>query len=118
MRRYPTEAEEIMWTVLQDNNIGEHFRRQHIIDDYIADFVCIRLKLIIEIDGGYHFNNMQIVKDTERTFWLGQRGFEVLRFRNEEVVCYTDDVIKQIKQKIKSKQDLQNPTNSPSTPSP
>jgi len=97
MRKYPTEAESIMWLLLSSNSLGVHFRRQHIIGDYIADFICIKSMLIIEIDGGYHFVNNQIVKDTERTQWLESQGYTVLRFTNEEVICDTDNVLSKIK---------------------
>ena len=53
-RKNPTEAESILWDMLKGNNIGLHFRRQHIILDYIVDFICIEKGLVIELDGGYH----------------------------------------------------------------
>ena len=102
MRRYPTEEEQIMWDILCKNSFGVHFRRQHIILDYIADFICIKLKLIIEIDGGYHLLKEQIVKDTERSFWLSQQGYFILRFTNEELVADTDNVVMRIEQTVKS----------------
>ena len=53
-RKNPTEAESVLWDMLKGNNIGLHFRRQHIILDYIVDFICIEKGLVIELDGGYH----------------------------------------------------------------
>ena len=58
-RQYPTEAEKAMWELLKGNNLGVSFRRQHIIGDYIVDFVCLQKDLIIEIDGGYHAQKEQ-----------------------------------------------------------
>ena len=54
MRNNPTEAERTLWQHLNGNQMGAHFRRQHPVFDYIPDFVCLALKLIIEVDGDYH----------------------------------------------------------------
>ena len=54
MRNNPTEAEKILWKYLASNRMGVHFRQQHPIYGYIPDFVCLKQKLIIELDGGYH----------------------------------------------------------------
>lgn len=110
MRRYPTEGESIMWNILSNNSFGVHFRRQHIIEDYIADFICIRLRIIIEIDGGYHLSENQIVKDTERTYWLKQKGYEVIRFTNDEVIGNTDGVISKTNQFIQQRSNYLNDT--------
>ena len=53
-RKFPTEAESALWYYLKGGVMGEHFRRQHVLQDYIPDFICLSKKLIIEIDGGYH----------------------------------------------------------------
>jgi very-short-patch-repair endonuclease len=96
MRKNPTEAESVLWTYLSDNKIGVHFRRQHPVYDYIPDFVSLKNKLIIEIDGGYHFEGEQPEKDAERTSYLHQAGFVVLRFTNDEVIGNIDDVLEEI----------------------
>jgi very-short-patch-repair endonuclease len=68
LRKTETEAEKLLWKNLKNNQLGGFkFRRQHPISLYIADFYCHKLKLIIEIDGGYHFTKEQIPKDEERT---------------------------------------------------
>ena len=67
---------------------------------YIADFVCLEKKIIIEIDGGYHFTDNQIVKDEDRTDILESFGFKVIRFTNEEVLFNTNNVILEIKRTI------------------
>lgn len=110
MRRNPTEGESIMWNLISNNSFGVHFRRQHIIEDYIADFICLKLKIIIEIDGGYHFSRNQIVKDAERTFWLKQNGYEVIRFSNNEVIGNTDEVISKLNQSIQQRINYLNDT--------
>ena len=90
-----------MWDILKDKNIDGHkFRRQHIIKDYIVDFVCLHKKLVIEIDGQYHLEDNQIVKDTSRTEDLQNSGYTVIRFTNEEVTGNTAEVIKSIKKTL------------------
>ena len=87
MRNDPTDAERAAWSVLSDNNLGYKFRRQHIIGDYIVDFVCLEKMLVIEIDGEYHNEWEQQINDEERTAWLNKRGFNVIRFTNAEVIA-------------------------------
>ncbi len=87
-RDHPTEAENIAWELLKGNNIGFHIRRQHIIGKYIVDFVNIKTKTVIEIDGDIH--DYQKEEDEQRTSWLKKHGFEVIRFRNEEVIAASD----------------------------
>jgi FlaA1/EpsC-like NDP-sugar epimerase/very-short-patch-repair endonuclease len=87
MRKNPTDAERAAWTVLSDENLGYKFRRQHIIGDYIVDFVCLEKQLVIEIDGEYHNEWEQQINDEERTEWLHKRGFNVIRFTNAEVIA-------------------------------
>jgi len=99
-RNNPTLAESYLWAQIKSNALGVKFQRQHIIYDYIADFVCLEKSLIIEIDGGYHFTENQIVKDTDRTEILESLGFKVIRFTNEEVLYNTDSVVQKIKQTI------------------
>ena len=96
MRKNPTEAESLLWHYLSDNKLGVHFRRQHPIYGYIPDFVSLKNQIIIEIDGGYHFEGEQPEKDAERNEYLQEAGFTVLRFTNEEVLCDIDTVIEKI----------------------
>ncbi|NDV81019.1 SpoIID/LytB domain-containing protein [Bacteroides sp. 51] len=96
LKNNPTEAERIVWNLIRDNQSGEKFRRQHIIADYIVDFICLSKKLIIEIDGEYHNNIEQIKKDNERTSKLNLLGFKVLRFTNNEVIANPESIIRTI----------------------
>lgn len=96
-KRYPTDAERIMWDILKGKRIGHKFRRQHIIKDYIVDFVCLHHKLVIEIDGQYHLKGTQIVKDNSRTEDLQKAGFTVIRFTNDEVIGNPNGIIRKIK---------------------
>jgi len=79
----PTGAEDILWKHLKSCKTGFKIRRQHVIDKYVVDFVCLSHKLVIEIDGPIHLK--QIEQDQLRTYDLNDRGFSVLRFTNEEV---------------------------------
>jgi len=84
-RKFQTEAESMLWDRLSNRQLGLHFRRQHIIGCYIADFVCLHKKLIIEIDGGYHSQEEQQIEDYYRTEQLEKLGYKVIRFKNEEL---------------------------------
>ena len=102
-RKHPTQAESIMWQFLRGQSLGVKFRRQHIIGPYIADFACLSLKIIIELGGGYHQLPSQQDSDAERTEWLENKGYKVIRFSNEEVIANLEKIIKQIKQLINEK---------------
>ena len=93
MRRNPTEAESAFWGIVSGNNLGVKFRRQHIIGNYIVDFVCLEKKLIVEIDGGYHDDPEQQIADNIRSKELKEYGFTILRLRNEEILGGSDALI-------------------------
>ncbi|WP_370640874.1 endonuclease domain-containing protein [Prevotella sp. E13-17] len=99
-RRYMTPAESALWEYLRHKNLGVRFRRQHPIYGYIPDFVCLEKQLVVEVDGGYHYIGDHPMNDKERTRYLNQYGFEVIRFTNEEVICNIEKVIDTIKQAI------------------
>lgn len=109
MRKNPTEAESVLWQFLSGDKMGAHFRRQHPVFGYIPDFICISHRLIIEVDGGYHFEGEQPEKDEERTLQLKQAGYVVLRFTNEEVLCNTDVVLEEIADALEDQQSNQSP---------
>ncbi len=86
-RLTPTPADRKLWRLLRDRRLeGYKFRRQHQIADYIADFVCLEKKLVIELDGEYHGAPEQGELDTKRTAALNASGFRVLRFWNHQVL--------------------------------
>lgn len=95
-KKNSTQAESILWENLRNKNIKYKFRRQHIIDIFIADFVCLEKKLIIEVDGGYHNTLEQREVDELRTQILNEIGFKVIRFTNEQVIGDIDNVINKI----------------------
>lgn len=99
-RQYATEAERLLWHYLKEKKIGYKFRRQHIVGEYITDFINLKHKLIIEVDGKYHQEVEQVKKDAQRTQYLEQKGYTVIRFTNEEVFNHMEDVINKIKETI------------------
>lgn len=100
-RDFPTEAENVFWSFAKSSGLGEKCRRQYIIGDYIVDFFFRKSLVIVEIDGGYHFKEEQQYADKYRQTWLESKGYIVLRFSNEQVMCDTDNVIKSVKQYLK-----------------
>jgi 2-C-methyl-D-erythritol 2,4-cyclodiphosphate synthase len=112
MRRNPTEAESVLWNFLSDNKMGAHFRRQHPVYGYIPDFISLKDKLIIEVDGGYHLEGEQPEVDAERTKYLNEEGFIVLRFTNEEVLCNIDNVLEEIESCLDTSQHSNLPSRS------
>lgn len=98
LRERMTTAESKLWEEVKGNKFhGLKFRRQHPVQLYIVDFYCHQLKLVIELDGGYHFTDEQQKSDTERTKVLEEIGLQVLRFTNEEVLNEIDKVLMKIK---------------------
>ncbi len=96
-RKNATPAEDKLWQELRDRKInGYNFRRQHPINGFIPDFVCLEKKLIIEIDGEYHNNDEQIKYDELRTKWLGENKYRLIRFTNVEVLNKLNWVIGEI----------------------
>ncbi len=115
MRQNPTEGEKLMWELLRRDASGYHFRRQHVIDRFIADFVCLSKQLIIEVDGDIH--DLQKEEDEGRTHELIKWGYTVLRFRNEEVTYNPSDVLSKIRKALSSLPDVKD-NNTQGTPSP
>ncbi|MBI5756430.1 MAG: endonuclease domain-containing protein [Nitrospirae bacterium] len=94
LRKNMTEAERVLWKHLRLRQIhGLKFRRQQPIGKYIVDFICFEKRLIIELDGGQH--SEQIVYDLERDTWLERQGFHILRFWNDKVLKETE-VVKEV----------------------
>lgn len=100
LRKNMTEAEDRLWQRIRKEKLGVKFRRQHMIDKYIADFYCHECKLVIEVDGGYHNNPEQIEYDAIRTFEIEEYGIKVIRFTNSEVLSNIDWVLQEIKKNI------------------
>jgi very-short-patch-repair endonuclease len=95
-RKNPTPAENHLWQELRGNKLHAPFRRQHAIESFIVDFVCLAAWLIIEVDGSIHGDSSEAEYDGGRTHELQECGFLVLRFTNEEVIHNTPAVLKAI----------------------
>jgi methylmalonyl-CoA mutase cobalamin-binding domain/chain len=103
MRNKPTEAEKMLWNVLSNKGIEDlKIRRQHIIGEYIVDFVCLEKKLVIEVDGGIHDTIEQKEHDQYRTDWLISKGFKVVRYTNKQVLTDINNTIESIRKELKT----------------
>ena len=95
LRQRSTDAELKLWHFLRNRQfLGRKFRRQHPLPPYIVDFVCLEEKLIVELDGGQHLE--QIARDEKRTMFLQSLGFRVIRFWNDDVLLKTNSVLEEI----------------------
>ncbi len=95
LKDHQTEAEQLLWQFIRNNKIGHKIRRQHIIGDFIVDFVCLPKKLVIELDGEIH--QFEKEKDKIRTIHLNNHGFEVIRFTNDEILSSPEKAVQRIK---------------------
>lgn len=95
MRSNQTDAEQRLWYHLRAHRfMGLKFKRQKPVGRYIADFVCMEHRLIIELDGGQHAE--EAAYDEQRDAWLRGQGYTVLRFWNNDVMQQLDSVLEQI----------------------
>jgi len=95
LRVNSTDAERRLWYYLRDRRLsGYRFRRQALLGRFVVDFVCVRARLIVELDGEHHIDCL--LEDLERTQALAQSGFRVIRFWNDEVLQRTEAVLESI----------------------
>ena len=103
LRKSLTPAEAFLWRHIQNRKLeGRKFRRQNSIENYIADFYCPEEKLVIELDGQGHFNEIARDFDRLRTEALNNLGLSVIRFENKIVFENLDLVLKEIKENFKN----------------
>ncbi|MEO7151416.1 MAG: endonuclease domain-containing protein [Burkholderiaceae bacterium] len=94
LRRSSPDAECLLWQRLRDRQVaGAKFRRQRPIGPYFADFACLEQRLMVELDGGQHFEAAAEEADARRTKALNALGFTVLRFTNHEALAETDGAV-------------------------
>jgi len=101
LRREMTEPEKLLWSHLRARQLGGYkFRRQHPMPPYIVDFCCIEKRLVIELDGIEHQNHQDY--DEARSLYFATKGYEVLRFWNNDVYQNVRFVLGIIKQKLET----------------
>lgn len=97
LRKNQTDAEKLLWHNLRNRQLENiKFKRQYSIGPYIVDFISLEKRLIIELDGGQHNEDENIIKDQARTEFLEKEGFKVLRFWNNDVLVNTENVLEEI----------------------
>jgi type I restriction enzyme R subunit len=97
LRAKQTPAEEVLWELLRDRQLlGAKFRRQHQFGEYICDFFCNDVKLVIECDGEPHSEAARMKHDAKRDAYLKSQGLTVVRFANERVLNDTETVLQEI----------------------
>jgi len=101
LRRNQTDAERKLWSVLRRRAVGGYyFRRQRPVGPYVVDFVCVKRKLVLELDGGQHAIN--VTTDARRTEYLEQQGYRVLRFWNNDILGNMEGCLSAIEAALKS----------------
>jgi very-short-patch-repair endonuclease len=107
LRSSQTSAEARLWQALRNRRLARwKFRRQHPIDRYVADFVTLDGKLIVEVDGATHSTSSEIARDNARTDILESCGFLVLRVSNTGVYENLEGVLEAIERTIRPEEDL------------
>jgi very-short-patch-repair endonuclease len=97
LRRTATGAETVLWRALRGAKLnGSKFRRQHPIDRFVVDFVCLKAKLVIEVDGATHGSSAALGRDAGRTQVLEAAGFHVMRVGNTDIRDNLDGVLESI----------------------
>ena len=94
LRKSMTDVERLLWSRLRGEQLGVKFRRQHPFLNYVLDFVCLELKLVVELDGSQHMNAQSY--DEHRTKCLNDADYVVLRFWNNQVIEELESVVEEI----------------------
>jgi len=116
LRAGMTDAEKKLWYYLRVNRFaGLKFVRQKPIGPYVADFCCYGKKLVVELDGGQHYQNQQIEWDARRTVFLNSEGYRVIRFSDTDALKNTIAVLEQIRKALYEQSFLPSPQPSPAS---
>ncbi|MBL8545066.1 MAG: DUF559 domain-containing protein [Hyphomonadaceae bacterium] len=102
MRKQPSQAEHIVWELVRGRQLGAKFRRQHPIDNYIADFACIDAKLIVEIDGRSHDTEEQRLWDDQRARRLNELGWRLFVVRDDDILRDAPAVVERITSELRA----------------
>ncbi len=117
LRKKMTDDERRLWGVLRCEQLrGFKFRRQAAIGDYVVDFVCFARRLIVELDGGQHNEEVAKTCDANRTAWLKSQGFRVVRFWNHVVFEDLDTITDVIWKSLEEGGQTVTPPPSPTLP--
>lgn len=99
MRMAPTSTEALLWEQLRGSRLGVAFRRQVVIGPYIVDFCAPSVRLVVEVDGGYH--DLRIRQDARRERWLKREGWRVVRVSAAEVLSDISVVVAGIERHLR-----------------
>ena len=102
LRKNMTPAEKILWAHIRKKQLKLRFRRQHPIDKYVVDFIALYVGLVIEVDGGHHYEIEQMKKDNKRTKYLENLGLTVIRYNNHEINTNLQGVIHHLHEVIRN----------------
>jgi very-short-patch-repair endonuclease len=101
LRRNATSAERRLWQGLRRQQVaGFRFRRQVVLNGFIADFACFEARLVLEVDGATRSTSEEIARDAARSAALAAQGFAVVRFTNEDVFRNLDGVLETVRAKV------------------
>jgi imidazole glycerol-phosphate synthase subunit HisF len=100
LRNEPTASEIIFWGLLKQHFADFRFKRQHPVSQYIADFYCHKLRLVVEIDGGIHLSKDAIKNDKLRDEFMNSLNLKIIRFTNDEVCKNGEEVVKKLRELI------------------
>ncbi len=103
LRGHMPEPEKRLWQILRKEQLGVKFRRQHGIGDYVVDFYCPALKLVIEVDGDSHYSEQARNYDKVRDGYMRSLGIVTLRFNNNDVMKNLEGVYQQITKQLASR---------------
>ena len=104
LRKNMTDAENLIWRRIRGKQLfGLQFYRQKVINEFIVDFYCHKAALVIEVDGGQHFEKHAVEADGERDQKLTELGIKVLRFNNAEVMTNIDGVMLYLYEELKKR---------------
>jgi very-short-patch-repair endonuclease len=102
LRRSQTDAERALWARLRNKQLESvKFRRQQPLGTYIVDFLSFERKIVVEVDGGQHNEREARERDQQRAAWLKERGYQVLRFWNNEVLVNMEGVLEKIREVLR-----------------
>jgi len=93
LRKTMTKSETVLWKYIKGEQLLVKFRRQVSIQNYIVDFYCPQLKLIVEVDGSTHNEEEVFKKDVERDKILKDLGFEIIRYNSERIFNNLNEVL-------------------------